>query len=370
MDEKVFIVLLNIGILFLVLFMQILIPYISRRNILLGVKVPLEALNTREVKGIKKGFIISNIFIGLISIGIISYFLYYYYSLSLMTLAPIVFLGILFIVYIIWNKKLKQIKTEMEWDKLATNVVVVNTKFSRDKVKANDLSKWWLLLPLVIVIVNIVLSLYKYPSLPERIPSHWDFQGRVDGYMKTTIVTVLMMPGFQLIMGLIMYFAYYSMKKSKQQIDSKDPEGSLKKNMIFRRIWGIFFLVATVLLEILFTILNMMILGMMDNMRLFNIVNTIVLGLIAGGSIILSLLLGQGGDRIKIHQGDTSPGFDMDDDKLWKLGNSIYYNPEDPAIFIEKRIGVGWTVNGGRPLGMLLLTLPFIITFIILLLIK
>jgi uncharacterized membrane protein len=33
-----------------------------------------------------------------------------------------------------------------------------------------------------------------------------------------------------------------------------------------------------------------------------------------------------------------------DDDRYWK-GGLFYYNPDDPAFLIEKRFGVGWTVN-------------------------
>ena len=36
---------------------------------------------------------------------------------------------------------------------------------------------------LVIIVLSIAVSLYAYPSLPDQIPSHWNAQGEVDGYM-------------------------------------------------------------------------------------------------------------------------------------------------------------------------------------------
>jgi uncharacterized membrane protein len=42
-----------------------------------------------------------------------------------------------------------------------------------------------------------------------------------------------------------------------------------------------------------------------------------------------------------------------DDDRFWKAG-SIYVNPADPALFVPKRFGVGWTVNLGHPGGIAL----------------
>lgn len=41
-----------------------------------------------------------------------------------------------------------------------------------------------------------------------------------------------------------------------------------------------------------------------------------------------------------------SEGEDTPDDR-W-LGGGIYYNPADPAIFVQKRIGVGYTINFGN----------------------
>jgi uncharacterized membrane protein len=72
-------------------------------------------------------------------------------------------------------------------------------------------------------------------------------------------------------------------------------------------------------------------------------------------TIILSLMTGQGGSRIKMNggKGDESE-INQDEDHYWKLGQ-IYFNLGDPALFVEKRFGIGWTVNFGRPLAWIIL---------------
>jgi uncharacterized membrane protein len=53
-----------------------------------------------------------------------------------------------------------------------------------------------------------------------------------------------------------------------------------------------------------------------------------------------------------------------DDDRYW-YGGFFYSNPDDPALFVEKRYGLGWTLNFGHPqarlvlIGTLLLLLVF-----------
>jgi len=39
------------------------------------------------------------------------------------------------------------------------------------------------LLPIGIVILTFVIAFMVYPSLPERVPSHWNAAGEIDGYM-------------------------------------------------------------------------------------------------------------------------------------------------------------------------------------------
>lgn len=42
------------------------------------------------------------------------------------------------------------------------------------------------------------------------------------------------------------------------------------------------------------------------------------------------------------------------DPALWRLTH-LYFNPADPALFVPTRRGVGWTLNFGRPLAILLI---------------
>jgi uncharacterized membrane protein len=49
-----------------------------------------------------------------------------------------------------------------------------------------------------------------------------------------------------------------------------------------------------------------------------------------------------------------TPAIFRDDERYWS-GGIFYNNPDDPAVFVPKRFGLGWTVNFGHPQGKLLL---------------
>jgi len=56
-----------------------------------------------------------------------------------------------------------------------------------------------------------------------------------------------------------------------------------------------------------------------------------------------------------------------DDDRYWS-GGFLYNNPGDPALFVPKRFGLGWTLNFGHPQARLVLIatllLPLVIVFL------
>jgi uncharacterized membrane protein len=65
--------------------------------------------------------------------------------------------------------------------------------------------------------------------------------------------------------------------------------------------------------------------------------------------------VGQGGQRAvaagargDIH-GDATP------DGAWKAGGLFYFNRRDSAVWVENRIGVGYTLNMGNPRAWLLI---------------
>lgn len=365
MSEKVIMVLINLFTLSLLLIMQILIVRISRKNILLGVKLPEEKMQTVEVEKIIKGYTKDNIIVGLPLIILITLLIYFTDNINFFVVSIFFYIGVLFLIYLRWNKRIKELKREKEWDKLAEKEVVLDAKFNRYREKNNVISQKWFLIPLAIIIVNLIITFIRYPSLPEVMPTHWDLKGNVDGYMDKSIMVALIMPISQMFVGIILYFSYFFIIKSRLQINPKNPEISLKKNIIFRRAWSIYLIVTLILVEIVFTWMNLIGLGLASNMRLLNIIQIPIWTIIIIWSLVLSIRLGQGGDRLNLDEDkEASVDYYIDDDKLWKLGNSIYYNKNDSSIFVEKRVGVGWTVNAARPFGMLMLILPFIILVI------
>src|SRR5579862_256184 len=48
--------------------------------------------------------------------------------------------------------------------------------------------KWY---PIVLIAATIVASVYAYPRLPNRVPTHWNVHGRIDGYGPRWMATAI-----------------------------------------------------------------------------------------------------------------------------------------------------------------------------------
>jgi len=74
-------------------------------------------------------------------------------------------------------------------------------------------------------------------------------------------------------------------------------------------------------------------------------------------SLIVAIVLsGIVGVRAGVNLHDPKPALRPSDDLHWRF-NALYFNPDDPALFVPVRTGVGWTVNFGRPRAVVFLVL-------------
>ncbi|MCR2043064.1 DUF1648 domain-containing protein [Anaerosalibacter massiliensis] len=365
MEDKIYIVIMNLFIYVVLLIVQVLTPKMTRKNIYFGIRIPEEEVCNLELKKIYRIYVMENIFVSIPSIVLLSYWTYVSNSLGVIGLTTFIYIGILFLIYLHANNKMKKLKEKKAWEK-TREYIVVDTKFSREK--ETNISSYWYLIPAIIPILNLIIGLTKQSKLPERIPTNWGFQGNITGYMDTNSF-IWYMPLFQIGMVALLFFVHKIIGWSKQEISSKNPKESVRRNIIFRRTWSIYTLVMGIVINLITTLLFFYSLGLIEgSIKVIFSLFFIFIVLIIVSSIVISIKVGQGGSRLKIDK--EYEEVSRDDDKYWKLGNSIYYNPEDPALFIEKRFGVGWTVNVGRPLGMFFMILPFIIIALTLILVS
>ena len=355
MMENLFYVYLSF-IFLIVLVINMLTPNFTRKEIVFGVRVPGNKIDSPEIKGIKGRFIKNNLIIGVPFILLFSFLNYKFTNVTVILITVFAFVFINFLVYMISNREVKVLKLKNSWFKGKKQVVAVDVSYSRDKGK-NLVPLRLFLIPLSIILINIILGYVNYAALPHRVPTHWDFSGNIDGYQLKSRFLIWEIPLFQMASTFMFFIICKIIGWSRQQLNVSDPEISVKKDMRFRRVWSVYMVIFAAAMNLLLTFGTIQIFGVF---RVSNLLVGILTVAFAGFMIlitmVLSIRIGQGGSNLDIGKdsfGKTeSEVIDKDDDSFWKLANTIYYNPDDPSLFVEKRFGVGWTINAGRPAGM------------------
>jgi uncharacterized membrane protein len=182
--------------------------------------------------------------------------------------------------------------------------------------------------PFAILLVTAGYLQARWDQIPDRFPDHWGIGGVPNGWSTRTPEGVYgpLLFGAALVIGIALLA--YAISHSAQRVPSTGGEPS--KGDFAHRI-------ALVLLAVEFFIaaaLSMVaLLPFTGNPGVAPIV---ILGaVIIASAIFLSRSLSRG--RVPVQHSSA-------DDACWKLG-MFYFNPDDPALFVEKRVGIGYTVN-------------------------
>ncbi len=343
-------------IMVLIGFIDYVIPFLLKGNIIFGSRFPNEILVHPETDKLKKNF--KHVYLSIIIPFLIAFGLLLFSTSRSVYFTIGIFAEVLlsFFIYVVYNKKAKELKSELlshENIKPAKELLTVDTKFREGKFL---ISIWWFLPSLIIIVLNIIILLVNYNKIPGEIAMHYNMQGIATQMANKSFLHVILIPLISAFLLCMFIAIYFSIKTSRQQIDSNWPETSRLKDRHFRLIWSDYAIILCTLLVtwMLFVSLNVNRLVIIPG-NIFKDFNVAIPLLILLSATVLAVKTGQSGSRLKIKMNEPAKGINnVDDDSYWKLG-MIYYNPHDPSIWVPKRYGVGWTINFGRPAGLAML---------------
>jgi uncharacterized membrane protein len=333
-------------------------PYINARMVLFGIFVPEEARDNREVSQLRMRYVIT-VWLITIVMALIAVIVRRTINIEdsklflILVTLQIVMIPFLLLLFRVSALRLKQ---QQNWQIKPNPKRVASLHFPRGKATINNV---WYSIHLLIVVVCVICAALQWDSIPQTLVTHYGIDGVADGFSEKSLVSVFELNFIQLVILLVFIFANVSIRMSKQSLDPNNPEQSLVKQLRFRKImslflWGLSFIV------VLF-------MGLVQGSILYEwsskvmITAAIALPIVLITSIIiLAVYLSRNN---LIQQTDSS----HQEDNYWKAG-IFYYNPEDPALFVSKRIGIGWTVNFAHPISWIIilaiLLIPIVSTLI------
>ena len=202
------------------------------------------------------------------------------------------------------------------------------------------------LVPFAILGAAALYLYLNWSRIPERFPLHWGIDGSPDRWSGRTwqgVYTPLLMGAVQCGLMLLIGLGILRASPRGRVADNAAANAQLRRVMLqflVAAVWAMALLLAGVSLAPLLAGRPPGSLPLVIGIGLLALVIPFVWRLIRIGRT-------------------TGSGGDGTPDECWKLG-MFYCNPADPAIFVEKHFGIGYTLNFGNSamwlfLGLILL---------------
>ncbi len=266
-----------------------------------------------------------------------------------------------------FRKKVMGIKKARGWAAQARESVA----FVGEEDTPHAISLAWNLLYIPVALIVVAIGAVAWPTIPDMVPMHADFNGNVTRYEPKSFGVVF---GFPLLviafLALAMVFSHWFMARSKRPTDPGAPATSALAYGLFARAESIFLVSTGIILSAGIGITFMLsTIGVMSLGGAGAVIVVLCIPIV-GGAIALSVIYGQAGSRLfKRMGGETFSCEDVmpqDDDEHWKLG-IFYFNKDDASLWLPERFGIGWTMNFAKPAawaiiaGLAIATIVFIV---------
>jgi uncharacterized membrane protein len=204
--------------------------------------------------------------------------------------------------------------------------------------------------PFLLLIAGVVYLAIRWDSIPERFPVHWGLDGRPNGWASRSFGGVFFGPMLGLLVCGLMAWIFHSVARGVPRAHASPAEVEHEDRRLRMLFWmGLLVQYFLAVMFVLISLLPFWSSTVTDQRLPAWWISLPVLALM----LLIFALTAYGFRRLPANAKGEPVG-DRTPDECWKAG-MIYYNPDDPALWIEKRFGIGWTINMGNPRAWLFL---------------
>jgi uncharacterized membrane protein len=340
--SKTLILLLGFDLLMLAVFM--FVPVMRGEDAFFGVRVSPEVYKGEGRRLLHRYWLwLFLIFIQIEAIGLLVSF--YKGRTEFAQVAPrFLFVPCVMLFYVLFYRQAKRLELVEEHQRFASSL---KTR------RLADYTNLALEIAIVILTIAPVLVLvYYYPQLPERIPTHWNWKGDPDEWARKSYYTVFSLAAMLVYMQGLILMIKHGLLGVKMTLPAEHAETYLQLKEASLALTIRFMDWMRLLLGIMLGSLAVkVVFSAVEPLRFLSGVVTIAVwaaGLLMAAAIILAIYRFYRIDRrLKAEVGRVYVQRQRDA-AHWYLGGLIYFNREDPALWVEKLVGWGYTCNMGN----------------------
>src|ERR1044071_860179 len=336
------ILLLGFDLLMLVVFM--FVPVMRGEDAFFGVRVSPETYRNEGRRLLHRYWLwLFLIFIQIEAIGLLVSF--YKGRAEFAQVAPrFLFMPCVMLFYVIFYRQAKRLELIEEHQRFAS------------ALKTRHLSDYTnLALEIAIVLLTlapVLVLVYYYPQLPERIPTHWNWNGEPEEWANKSYYAVFSVAAMLVYMQGLILVIKHGLLGVKMTLPAEHAETYLRLKEASLAMTIRFMDQMRLLLCILLGgLATNVAFTAVERLRFLSRAVTIAVwasGLLMFVAIAAAIYRFYKIDRrLKSEVGRVYVQRQRDATH-WYLGGLIYFNREDPALWVEKLVGWGYTCNMGN----------------------
>jgi uncharacterized membrane protein len=250
-----------------------------------------------------------------------------------------------FVIYAGYSRRLRPLAVESAQTRFASPLSVR---------RLADFTHLWVEASVVLLACGtFALLAYHYPRLPDVMPTHWNLAGVPDVWERKSLGSVF----FPAALGAYLQLFFFVLKRdlvgAKMTLPAARAEEYLRGKERFLRanillidwvrlsIAALFFCIALLMITTAAGALG-------GSARAATAALLAIVALMLGGIFYLIYRMVRINSEIAETAGEEYAQRPRDE-RHWRHGGLTYYNPEDPALVVEKLVGLGYTVNLAHP---------------------
>lgn len=199
-------------------------------------------------------------------------------------------------------------------------------------------------------------ALMGYRAMPDLVPRWGGLIGGASSLTGRSLVAVMIVPTLNIVFTPFLALLAVLTAMAKRSPRTGPAQRSIDAQDSFRAANAVLFSVNALLLCILLGLVSVQIVrhGLSRTASLGAGVwwfGGVVIVYMAGGLLWLMRHFGQGGARLEGDTHNAPLGGGLADDRKWVAG-LFYVDKDDPSIMVEKRFGIGYTLNYGNRIAL------------------
>ncbi len=321
------------------------LPALKQASLPFGVRVPPDHEHdpaiAREVRHYRSGLVLIAIVVGAGSLLLGEL----YPPFIINTGATLLTLVLATLNHQIAHQHIAELKTREGWYAGQRQAVAVDTAGRTEQAPFPLL---WFMPSLVLLAAMIITAFLRYPSLPDTIPIHFGMNGEPNGWankMPGTFTLVVLALLLTILLGALAWY----MPRTRQQLNPAQPEASKIAQRVQRQGVTRVILLCSAFSNASFFLAALMSWQLLPTNGTSRLLAVLVPLVLLPAILFVLLVYSKRGtaQAQRVPKQDTGYVY-RDDDQYWH-GGLYYANPDDPTLWVEKRIGIGWTINFAHP---------------------